>query len=362
MFQDKEKISNHQSLMLILAGALGTIFVVMAVPAIKDAGRDAWISVLLAYGIGTLMGLVIIKLGLRFPNKTIIQYLPKIFGSFLGKLVGLIYILSFLLFTAIVYREEAEVMAFFLEETPPIAIIILDSLLIVYLMKKGFKVFARTLELIVPVVIFLIILLLLLISFNLEWKNLTPILEEGFLPVLKGIPLQLGFAMEGSLFMGLWLPCLIKKNKGIKNVLIGIPLIGILLTILVVVTIAFTGTELTVKQTIPIFYMSRYIFIANFLTGFETIFIILWLAAHYFSLLMFFYPTVVGLAQWLNLKDYKSLVLPLTAISVTLAIAPSNAMDILKLDNLNNLYVVLPLSLLILIAWLIAVVRKLDES
>lgn len=103
MFQSKERISGHQALMLILAGGVGNIFVVMPGTAIKDAGRDGWITVLLAYGIAAVVGLALVNLGSRFPDKTYVQYLPAVFGKIIGKLVGLLYILSLWVYNAANY-------------------------------------------------------------------------------------------------------------------------------------------------------------------------------------------------------------------------------------------------------------------
>lgn len=138
MFQNKEKISGHQALMLILAGGIGNIFVVLAVPAIKDAGRDGWLTVLIGYGIATAVGLTLVKLGRRFPDKTFVQYLPVVLGKIPGKLAGLVYIFTFWIMSGVVLREMIELMRYFLPKTPPIAIGVLMAILIVYVMRKGF--------------------------------------------------------------------------------------------------------------------------------------------------------------------------------------------------------------------------------
>lgn len=362
MFQDREKISDYQALMLILAAGIGNIFVVIAAPAIKNAGRDGWISVLLAYGIATVIGLALVKLKSRFPNKTIIQYMPKIWGRVLGKLLSLFYILSFWSMTGLIYRENAEVMAFFLEETPSISVNIIMSILVIYVMKKGFKIFARTAELLVPIIIIFIILSVCMLIPDVKFERLAPVLDNGFLPLLKALLIQVPYAMETILFMAIWFPCLNKKKEGTRAILIGVPVAGILMTIIVVVTIAFMGTTLPVKVIFPPFYMSRYILFAQFLTGLDAIFMLLWIASSYLQICIFFYPGVIGLAQWLNLKDYKPLIIPMTIIAIILSMVPANVIELLKLDTLKNPYLILPMALMIPLSLVIALIRKLDES
>ncbi|HEX7714006.1 MAG TPA: endospore germination permease [Bacillota bacterium] len=362
MFQDKEKISGNQALMLTLAGGIGNIFVVLAVPAIQEAGRDGWLSVFIAYGMAIVIGLVLLDLGRRFPNQTIVQVLPMIFGNILGKLAGLAYILGWWLMAPLIIREIAELLRFFLPFTPTLIIIIFMALLVVYAMRKGFEVYARTAELFVVLMILLIVLILGLNLGNFTWKNLTPVLANGFRPVLKGLWVQFPYALETILFMALWLPCLNKRQDGLRAVLLGIPLAGLLLTVFVAANIAFTGITLTARFIFPVFYMSRYIFIGNFLSGMEAVFMVLWLISSYLEILVFYYPPVVGLAQWLNLKEYRPLILPMMLVTVILTLLPSNVIEVIKLDTLKNPFIILPLGLLIPLAWLVAVIRKLDHS
>ncbi|GAB6138533.1 GerAB/ArcD/ProY family transporter [Halanaerobaculum tunisiense] len=351
MFQDKKRISTYQAVMLVISSAIGNVFAIMSVFLVKDAGRDGWLSLILAYAIGMIIGLILIKLGSYFPNKTLVQYLPDVLGKFLGKSIGLIWILSFWLLTAIVHRENAEIIKFFMPQISSSSIIIMTVLLNIYILKKGFKIFARIAELLIPMMIISILLGIFFIIPEMELKRLTPIIEMGFSPVLKGIPRQLAFVMQTILFMGFWFPRLNNKKKGTSIFLAGLSISGILLTSLVVATIAVLGPKLIVKLTVPALYLFH-----------GTIFIVFWVISTFVQTLVFFYPSVIGLAQWLNLKDYKFLILPMSIITVTLALLPSSFMEVLDLNNLDNLLIVLPLGLLIPIIWFIAIIRGFSKS
>ena len=348
--------------MLILAGGIGNIFVVLATPATKDAGRDGWLSVLIAYALATLVGMVLIRLGKRFPNKTFVQYLPIVIGKILGKIVGLFYILGWFVMTPIILREIMVLMQIFLPQSPHLVTGILMLVLPVYAMKKGFKVFARTAELYSMMLVVLIIALLGLCLTETDFNRLSPVLENGLMPVMKGLIIQFPYAIETILFMSLWLPCLSKINESKKITWIGMSISGILLTLVVAFNIAFVGDAIVMKETFPLLYMVRHVTISNFSTGFESLLMVLWIASSYLELLVFFYQPVVGLAQWLNLKDYKALIIPMAIIIIILALVPSNIVDVIKLDSIKNPWILLPLGILIPIVWIVAVVRKLDES
>lgn len=348
--------------MLVLAGAIGDIFVVITAPAVEYSGRDAWLSVLLAYIIAALDGLILISLGRRFPQKTFIQYLPVVLGKFIGKLAGLYYILGFWLMAPIIMRDLLEALRPFFPFTPLSILNILMSILTIYVMRNGFEVFARTTELFMPIIIILIISSLCLNLPNENFSNILPFLENGFMPILKSQVFLFPFAVETVLFMALWLPCLnvIKESK--KALLIGMSISAILLMLLTIVIIGFTGINMTTKLINPLHYLSRYISVTNFISGFDAGFIALWMLSSYIELLVFYYPEIVGLAQWLNLKDYKSLIIPMVAINAALAMIPRNIVQHINLDLLKNPFIILPLGILIPITWFIAVIRKLDES
>lgn len=361
MFQDTEKISSHQAFTLALTSGLGDIFVVITVPAVTDAGRDGWIPVMLAYTISIFIALALVNLGHRFPNKTIVQYLPIVLGKPIGKILGLSYIFVMWAMASVVFREAEELVSFFFTNTPLVATGTLFAVLIIYTMKKGIEVFARVTEILIVVVIFFIVFSLSILLLDCNFKNILPVMENGVMPIINALPTHLSYGMETILFAALWLPCL-NNNKPKKALVTGLSISGILLTLLVIICIAFTGTELTKELSYPLFYMFSYIQIGHFITGFAAIFMLIWVSSSYLELLVFFYPPVVGLAQWLNLKTYKPLIIPMFLITWWMSFIPSNLYENLNYDKIIGNYIKLPIGLSILLIWLIAVIRGLDES
>lgn len=362
MFQDKEKISEGQALMLILAAGLGGVVTGYIIPAAKDAGRDGWLSVLIACIMATLLGLILVSLGFRFPNKTFIQYLPVVLGRFLGKAIGLFYILSWMIINPLVIRNFMDFMRSFLPTTPQFLIGCLMLLLVIYTAYKGFEVYARVAGFFIVISIILILFLIIGSLPYTDYGYLKPFLENGFSPVAKSLLVQFPLASEPILFMALWYPCMNNMKKAKKCVLIGVPLVGFILIVLFITTIGFTGPVMVVELASPVFYVSRYLRISSFISGFEALLMLLWMSSIYLELLVSFYQPVIGLAQWLNLKDYKPLIIPAAIIILVLALLPNNTIQVKNFAILENKYIILPMAALIPVVWLIAVIRKLDES
>lgn len=364
MFQDSEKISAHQALMLVLSSGLGNIYVIISSTAVDKAGRDGWIAVLIGYFLALVVGMAFLRLGTRFPTKTIVEYCPIVLGKFLGKIYGLIYILVMWSMAIVVLREMIELVRLILPLTPPIMVVaVLFMYLNIYALMKGFEVYARTTEIFVLIAITFIIVLIVFSIPNSNFKYLTPILEKGVMPVLRAIPTQCSYGLETILFIAIWLPYLNSKKEAKKALLFGLSLSGILLTLCVIITIAFLDVEMTLSSVYPAFYMSAYIQIGRFFTGIEVIFMLAWIVSSYMQISVFFYPSVIGLAQWLNMKDYKILIAPMAISTIILLhYGPNNIVKTLKFDHFISTYIKLPLALFIIIIWIVAVIRKLNDS
>lgn len=348
--------------MLIIAGGIGNIFVVIAGPAVQYTGRDGWLGVLIAYLIAGIFGVLLVNLGKRFPDKTFVEYLPLVLGKIPGKIAALAYILCFGMISPLILREIIELIKLFLPYTPPLITTIMICVLTMYTMWKGFEVFARAAELFSFFVTLFIVFMIFGISNKVNYSNMLPFMEKGIMPLLRGQLILFPYAVETILFMALWLPCLNKVKDAKRAVIMGMSITGGVLTALVITCTGFFGSNLLEKIIYPVYFVSRNILIRNIFSGFEAIFMILWLFSSYLQLLVFQYPTVIGVAKWLNLKDYKKLIIPISIIHIALSFIPENIVTVLKLDILKNPYVILPVALLIPLAWAVAAIRGIDET
>lgn len=348
--------------MLIIAGGVGNIFMVMPKPAVNEAGRDGWILVLLGYGLSIPMGFLIISLSKRFPGLTFVQILPKVIGRIPGKIAGLLYILAWLLMTPIIIWQSIELTRRFLPTTNPLLLVMLLTALIVYSFRKGFENFARTADLIGYIMIFMLSTCLILMLSEVDILNLTPVLEDGPFPVLKGLKVIFPYGLETVLFMSLWLPCL-QQRKGIAGAMwIGLAVSGMILTLEVFVTVGFMGVQLTREHTFPVLRVFRYIAIGGFLQGFESIFMLVWVISSYLEIGVFLFQPIIGLAQWFNLRTYKPLIIPIVIITNITGYFLPNIITVQKLDSLKNPILILPMGILITLVWAVAAIRKMKPG
>lgn len=98
-------------------------------------------------------------------------------------------------------------------------------------------------------------------------------------------------------------------------------LIGGMVTILITfLSISIIGADFTTNNVYPTYTLAKKINIGDFLQRIEAVIAVIWFISIFFKLTICFYASVLGLAQILNLKEYRSLTYPLGMITVVLSL------------------------------------------
>ena len=307
---EKGKISSFQMGMLGYPLILGTA--ILAVPTIigKQAGRDMWISPFYASIMGFLTVYLADQLNQKFPDKTLIQYEEEILGKILGKVLGFFYLLFILHLGGLVLREYAEfTVGVVLPKTPIIVVISSMALLCAFAVRGGIEVLGRLAQLYVPLFILPLLVMVTLLLKDLNPKNIYPIMRHGVMPSLLGAATPQAWFSELFLLSFLF-PFLTDRGKGKRRGLITV--LAILITLVLTNLMAlFLFGEATTTYLYPVFSAARYISIANFFEHLESVVMAIWVAGIFIKMTVFYYSLSLGTAQWLNLSDYRPVVVPL---------------------------------------------------
>jgi spore germination protein KB len=176
---EKAKISVIQLFAMIFMFELGSALVVSYGITAK---KDAWLAILLGMCGGIILFFIYYFLFRQYPNLPLTGYARKIFGEYLGWIIGLLYVVFFLYDAARDLRDFGDLLlSSTLTETPLLAINIVLVLAICYVLYLGIEVLARTAEVFVVILIFIGFTgnLLLYFSGNVDIDNLQPFLENG---------------------------------------------------------------------------------------------------------------------------------------------------------------------------------------
>jgi spore germination protein KB len=358
----KQPFSFFQGWILVISISIGHLFLIPQ-RLITYSGSDAWIGVMTGYLIILLSGLVTFQLLKNYPNQSIISVLQVVLGKAAGKALGGIVVLALWLLASIELRETSDSFKVFMQVTPIFWLTMLISILLVYVIKKGFTTFIYLCEFFVPIICIVLILLVLLNMNKTNWGALLPLLEQGTTPVIHGIFQQLLFGFQALIVVSILLPRMKLSDSLNRRVIVfGFLFIGGVFTFFVAGLIALSGDKLITIRSFPIFYLARNILIADFLTGFETYSTFTWLTSKYIQLAGLYFAATIGLTEVLGLNHYKPLITPMIITSFSISMIPEDYLETLALITQAQQYLFLPLMLLVPLVYTVHLVRKGQRS
>lgn len=321
---EEGKISGRQAVFLTGNFVIASAILLIPGATIAEAKQDAWIALTLATAAGVIMAVVYTALGTRFPGLTFVQYSERILGKILGKAVGLFFVWFTLQLGSLVARNFGDVFTVAqLPETPLLIFNLLIILTAAYAVRGGLEVIARANDFMIPIVIGAIVsayLLVLSTQGLFRPQNLLPILEGGIIPILKGAYPAIGFPFGETILFTMTIPYLNQTREARWAFPFGLVLGGAILLMTIIVTVMALGISLASGTVYPTLAAVRLISVAQFLERLEPLLLVAWLLSGYLKVTICLYAGSLGLAQWLNLKDYRPLVLPLAALMVSLSI------------------------------------------
>ncbi|MGE7926632.1 endospore germination permease, partial [Lysinibacillus xylanilyticus] len=363
---EKEIISSRQFMIITLLFSIGTAILILPASVTSEAKQDAWIAAI----IGVVLSLLIIKLFVAFGNTTstltFVEANEKILGRFFGKCTSIGFILIALLsagellyFIGIFMKTEV------MPETPTIAFAFLFSIIIIYAAFLGIEVFARSAEILFPIFILIFIFFVVFISPSIKIENLLPIMETPKKSIFFSMILFISLFSFPLVILLMIFPSAVNVQKSAqKGFYIGAIIGGIVLVTIITLSILVLGPANTASRTFPSYSLAQRISIGNFLQRIEVIMAAMWIISIYIRTFMYFYASVVGIAQLFKIKNHRPLIFPLGMI--ILGISQIVHPNIIHSDIYNRdiwpifsfvVMVFLPLVLLI-----VAKIRKINGN
>ncbi|MCZ8515131.1 endospore germination permease [Paenibacillus filicis] len=308
---EKGKISSFQMAIMMYPTILATALLLLPGITAARAGRDMWLSPVWASLAGFLAVYLAYRLNRLYPKESIIQYSGHIVGRTLGKAIGLIYLFFYLHTTGIILREYAEfILSSYLFKTP--IIIVIGSMVIAcsLAVRGGVEVLGRIAQTFVPIYIVLLMLMMIMLLPELKTDNMLPVMGKGIVLSMLGAVTPSSWFIGEFILMSFLLPVVTDREKGLKW--------GIISTFAIMLTMVFTNLitlfifgDITSTITYPVNEAARWIRLADFFEHVESIVMVIWMAGTFVKISVYFYALAVGTAQWLNLSDYRPVVLPL---------------------------------------------------
>lgn len=323
----------------------------------REAQQDAWLSVIIGVLLPLLGLSLVVLIGSRFADYTFAEYVELILGKWLGKLLALFFVCYCVAYGALVARIFVSMLKIYLFPRTPIwALVGLILLVTIYLVAHDVRVLARVSELmfyegLVVVLVFLVIIPKIDVTFY------QPVGYAGLENILKGTYYTI-FAFLGVELLLVFYPMVQNKRQVFKD---GLVAIVIVILFYLLVTLAALGVfgpvligelrfSLMVLQKInlvPVFERVEFFFIIIYvIIAFRPIAVALF-AARYTSEKIFSInkPIHISLAIFL--------------LAFVLAQLPRGLEHALLINNYVSLVGVAFLTVIPLMLWVIASLRKI---
>lgn len=312
---EKGKINTVQAILLMVVMVLPTAFLFVTSVTSHLAKQDGWISLLLAIFTAQIIGWVAVSLSLRFPGKTLFQYVELILGRWPGKLAAFLYVLWYIHINGEIIREYGSfLVAAFMPETPISVFMLLILAISAYAVRNGLEVFSRINEIILPLILLMVVVMTILVTQEMDIKRLLPVyVENGPIPIIKAAFMPAAWMSE-IVMMVVLTPYLRKTEDAYKVAATATLITGIFLLISFVGGIATFGPEVNAGWLFPDLNKVRMIHLANFLERLEVTVMVVWVAGALVKITVFYWAAVLGSAHWLELRDYRPMVLPVGII------------------------------------------------
>lgn len=343
MQKGQDQVSPLQVSIGLISIMLGVEFLAMPNHLARAAGRDGWMSLILA---GLLVAVVILSLTLlarRYPGQNPVKYYQEILGRPLGILLLLTLLTIYCLQEAYAVREFADVVKLYLLPKTPTEFIILSLLFVsAYAVNHGVNAVLRVMQVFFPLLIIPLLFLFLMALPLADFNELLPPLGNGVVPVLAGI--KSSFKAYGSFFaFAFFLPFLQEVQKAPMTCLLGLGVVVALYLVMSLLSLATFGPVELTHILYPINDLVRMIEVpGTFIERFDIIILSLWILAAFNVVTGLYFAASYILSGFFGVTALSSITYLLLPLIYLLAMFPP---DIISLQRLGEMVTVMSLSM-----------------
>lgn len=361
------KASGYQLFWMV---SISSIIVTSYIPiryAMEPSKQDAWISMLL----GSLLMMAVTWLMLRICKQherlTFVRFVQTVLGTAVGKVVAAVYFVFWFMQMAMIAKDMANFQNLvMLHQTPMFVIVACMLFLVAYAVQRGgLTAVSRCAEVIGPVFVCILYVQHFLNPQDMDVKRIMPIYADtGWQAIIQGALGCYPYLVDPSIILMLYF---FAENKKTASRAImwgtGIAMLWGVLTALALLFVA--GPDLASVLSVPVYSLTKFVTILNFIQNIDAFFIPLWLLGAFVKLSLCLFILSYGLSEWTGLKNWRAIA---WAISIALFAFVMYGANDLRYENLLKtdydrhylypfLYGVVPLLL-----WAIGGIRKRRSS
>lgn len=324
-------ISSFHTGILVFATQVGVGILGYQRIVAKEAGHDAWISVLLAGILTHVTVWVILKTLQRYPSTDLYGVQEDVYGKYLGSVLSLIFILYFFMSAMIILRNYIEVVQTWV--FPQMATWTLSAIILFlawYTILGGIRVIAGYVFFSVSVTIWLVCDLYFPLRYA-QWEYLLPVLEADMGQLFQGM---LGMSLTSIGFEVLYIvyPFVQDKNRLNRGVQLGVLTTNTIYLLVMIVSLVFFSQGQLMRTIWATLNLKKMVYFPV-LERFELIAISIWMIVILPNIMMYIWSGARGLRRLFGWKLPHILygVFPILFITSLLFVSRQ------EINRLNNL-------------------------
>jgi spore germination protein KB len=315
---EKVRISPFELSILTIFFTTGTTILVIPAGMAAKANQDAWLSALIGMIICLVMVYFYVVCAKAMGRESYIQYLQKVYGKVIGKLVGFAYVyFAFVGTTTLLFYFGNFTTTQILTETPIEILNLLLLIVVIFVVRAGLEVLARTGELLFPWFMFLLVSLVILLIPQIELERISPLFDASIKDHLSAIFNFVATAGFPLVLMLMFYPRNINRPDKTKwGFMAGSVFGSMIVVVIIFLCILVLGASATARQMFPSYVLAKTVSLFDILERIESVMATMWILSIFFKTSIYFYAFVIGLAHLLGVRNYRFLVVPLGILAV----------------------------------------------
>ncbi|ACT01751.1 GerAB/ArcD/ProY family transporter [Paenibacillus sp. JDR-2] len=332
------KVSSYQMYWVVTISSLVTTSYLPIHLAVEQALQDSWISMVLGGLTMLFVTWITLRVCRQHEDKTLITFMKELLGTVLGKILVLVYFLLWFRQMSTIARGTVDFQNLvMLHNTPMILILLCMLFLVVYAVYKGgLTAISRCAEIIGPILLFMLFVQLFLNPQDMNVKRILPVYADtGWLAILTGAFNSYSYIADPSIVLMLFFFAENKRTAA-KAVVWGTVTTVVWGVLATLVLMCVTGPQIASQLVVPVYSLTKYISILNFIQNIDAFYIPLWLLAAFIKLSVCLFILSYGLSEWTGYRNWRLIACIVTCIWCVFYIYSNH--DIRLSFTLKNLY------------------------
>ncbi|MDR6881269.1 endospore germination permease [Bacillus sp. 3255] len=304
------KLSGNQLFWIIVTTEVIAMIGLRISPAIIIAKQDAWLSMLIAGGIGIALSLPVIHLSMLHPNQTLTLFSQSLLGKWFGRILVIPFLIVWYILSAALLRSFADFLHLVLVDRTPLwmIMILLVGVTIYMTYSAGITGIGRFCELMGPVIMLTLLISIILNVGNVDLRYLQPVyFDSGWLNIVKG-SLAPSIWFAGPFTFLVIISFMQQPQKALSRSIWGICTTVLIVSISTLMVILVFGPNLSAKIRFPYFMFVRTIDILNFIQNVDIFIMFIWIFGVFAQLSLYFFIASYETAQWLKMKEWRKMI------------------------------------------------------